>query len=288
MLEKATLIAELIGYSVVLIWGELAHALNAFLVRRRARWFGAAPAADRTRNIVIVGASFAGYHVARLVARTLPPKSPYRVVVVEPNSHFHFTWVLPRFCVVKGHEGKAFIPYGGYVAGAPDGAIWWVADRATGLTRQVVTVKGGQDIPYDVLVLATGSQVKEGLPSRVNCADRDEGMRRMRAMQDGIAAARTVVVVGGGAAGVELATDAKNLYPEKDITLVHSRGAVMHRFGEALQVAAQEGLAKLGVEVILQDRVVAEDAVGKTVTLQSGRTMPCDFFASLPPTPPSW
>ena len=282
MFEKATLIAKLVGYSVVLIWGEISHAFNAFLVRRRAQWFGATPAADRTRNIVIVGASFAGYHVARLVARSLPPNSPYRVVVVEPNSHLHFTWVLLRFCVVKGHENQAFIPYGGYVAGAPDGAIRWVTGRATSVTRRAVTVEGGEDIPYDMLVIATGSKVKEGLPSRLNCTDRNEGMERMRAMQDGIAAAQTIVVVGGGAAGVELATDAKALYPEKKITLIHSRSAVMHRFGRILQVAAKEGLEKLGVEVVLEDRVVAEDAVGKVVTLQSGRTIPCDFFASTP------
>lgn len=56
----------------------------------------------------------------------------------------------------------------------------------------------------------------------------------------------------------------------------------MHRFGRILQVAAKEGLEKLGVEVVLEDRVVAEDAVGKVVTLQSGRTIPCDFFASTP------
>ena len=82
---------------------------------KRARFSGSRPGSERTRNIVIVGASYAGYHAARVLALSLPPQSDFRVVVVEPNSHFQFTWVLPRFSVVPGHDHKAFIPYGGYV-----------------------------------------------------------------------------------------------------------------------------------------------------------------------------
>ncbi|PNY25253.1 apoptosis-inducing factor [Tolypocladium capitatum] len=279
MLGRPALIVKFLGYAVVFVWGELKYALRAVAVRHRARWFGATAASDRTRNIVIVGASFAGYHVARIIARSLPPESPYRVVVVEPNSHFHFTWVLPRFCVVKGHENKAFIPYGGYVAGAPDSVLRWVKDRVASLSPASVELQdSGEEIPYDFLVIATGSEVKDGLPSRVNATDKSEGMKRMRAIQDGIEAAKTVVVVGGGAAGVEVATDAKDLYPHKRIILVHSRSAVMHRFGKVLQAAAQNGLERLGVEVILEDRVVNEDAAAGTVTLRSGRELPCDCY----------
>ncbi|KAJ2966689.1 hypothetical protein NQ176_g10030 [Zarea fungicola] len=97
-------------------------------------------------------------------------------------------------------------------------------------------------------------------------------------MQQRIAKAETVVVVGGGAAGVEVATDAKSLYPNKHIILVHSRSAVMHRFGKELQKAAMEGLKRLEVEVILEDRVIEEDDANGSVTLKSGRKINCDYF----------
>ncbi|KAJ3499262.1 hypothetical protein NLG97_g465 [Lecanicillium saksenae] len=97
-------------------------------------------------------------------------------------------------------------------------------------------------------------------------------------MQQRIAKADTVVVVGGGAAGVEVATDAKSFYPDKHIILVHSRAAVMHRFGKDLQTAALEGLKRLDVEVILEDRVIEEDDANGTVTLKSGRKIECNFF----------
>ncbi|RFU78998.1 apoptosis-inducing factor [Trichoderma arundinaceum] len=276
---KATDYPEFRGYALFVLWAELRLAVRAAIVRRQAIWFGSSTLEERTRNIVIIGASFAGYRAAQIISKNLSPRSDYRVVVIEPNSHFQFTWVLPRFCVVKGHEHKAFIPYGGYMDGAPEGSYRWVKDRVTEIDQTTVKLQDSDEaIPYEFLVIATGSGVKDGLPSRVNATDKREGMRLLQGMQNSIESAKTVVVVGGGAAGVEVATDAKALYPEKHIILVHSRDAVMHRFGKGLQIAAREGLERLGVELILEERVVDEDAASGTVTLKSGRKITCDFF----------
>ncbi|KND93282.1 Apoptosis-inducing factor 2 [Tolypocladium ophioglossoides CBS 100239] len=279
MLQTPRLYAKLVGYIIVTLFNELRRYTNATLVRQQARLLGSSSATARDRNIVVIGASFAGEHDARLVSASLPPRSPYRVVVIEPNSHFQFTWVLPRFCVVKGHEDKAFIPYGGLVSKVPEGAVRWVKDRVGEVREASVSLEGsGEHIPYEMLVVATGSGVQGGLPSRVNETDKLEGMKRLQAMQAGIEKADTVVVVGGGAAGVEVATDAKALYPDKTIVMVHSRSALMHRFGKGLQDAALKAMERLGVETILEERVVDEDAGAGTVTLRSGRKISCDFF----------
>ncbi|KAH8127236.1 hypothetical protein FP744_10007437 [Trichoderma asperellum] len=279
MLEKTKIYTKIVGYTLVVLWTELRLALRGAIVRRQAAFFGSSSGEERTRNIVIVGANFAGYRAAQIIAKNLPPRSPYRVVVVEPNSHFHFTWVLPRFCVVKGHEHKAFIPYGGYLDGVVEGSYRWIKDKVVDIDRTTVRLQGSEEsIPYEFLVIATGAGVQDGLPSRVNCTEKAQGMKLLQGMQKRLESAKTVVVVGGGAAGVEVATDAKDLYPEKHIILIHSRDAVMHRFGKGLQKAAREGLERLGVELILEDRVVNEDSASGVVTLRSGRQITCDFF----------
>jgi NADH dehydrogenase FAD-containing subunit len=277
MFSKMGLYARVFSYIVVFLAEELTCIVNAAMVRHRARLFGSTPPDERLGTIVIVGASFAGHHVARLIAGQLSPRSTYRVVVVEPNSHFHFTWVLPRFCVIKGHEDKAFIPYGKYVRCLP-GVVDWIQDRAVDVSETHVVLEKGEAIRYDYLVIATGSGLKTGLPSRVNATEKGAGVELIRAVQSGIEAAETVVVVGGGAAGVEVATDARDMYPRKKIVLVHSRDAVMHRFGKRLRDEALQGLKRLGVEVVLGDRVVEEDPVAKRVVLRSGREIACDLF----------
>lgn len=279
MLSKALLYVKLVLIFARLIGGEARRQLRFRRVRNQAKKNGSTPSAERTHNIVVIGASFAGHYAARILARSLPPDSKYRVVVVEPNSHFQFTWVLPRFCVIPGgHEHKAFVPYGKY-ADAADGALHWIKDRAARITEsEVVLQDGAESIPYDHLVIATGAAVQSGLPSRVNNTEKAEGVRLLQVMQQRIAQADTVVVVGGGAAGVEVATDAKSLYPEKRIILVHSRAAPMHRFGKDLQIAAMGGLKRLDVEVILEDRVIEEDDANGSVTLKSGRKINCNYF----------
>lgn len=279
MLSKAVLYVKLVCIFARIMGGEIRRLLRFRRVRNQAKKTGSTPSGERTHNIVVIGASFAGHYAARILARSLPPDSTHRVVVVEPNSHFQFTWVLPRFCVVPhGHEHKAFVPYGRY-ADAVDGALHWIRGRAARITASDVVLQDtGESIPYQYLVIATGAAVQSGLPSRVNNTDKSEGVELLRAMQQRIARAETVVVVGGGAAGVEVATDAKSLYPDKHIILVHSRAAPMHRFGKELQTAAMEGLTRLEVEVILEDRVIEEDDVNGTVTLKSGRKIDCGCF----------
>lgn len=282
MLDKPLLYLRLFFWALRILAGDAQRSLKAAWTRRQALLLGSSAPESRDRNIVIVGANFAGYHAAKLLSTALSPHSRYRVVVIEPNSHFQFTWVLPRFCVAPGHEDKAFVPYGGNVAGAPEGALRWVRDRVVEVTRTGVRLRDSdEEIPYEYLVIATGAQVKEGLPTRVNAEDKREGMKLLQAMQARIEAATRIVVVGGGAAGVELATDAQCKYPDKKVTLIHSRGALMHRFGKGLQEASLAAMEKLGGEVILNERVVGEDASAGTVTLQSGRVIECDCFVSL-------
>ena len=282
MLDRVVLFARLFAYTATVIWDHYQRSKPASK-RFKSLPPLPPPAPESIQNIVIVGASFAGYHCARTLARSLPPNSPYRIVVIEPRSHFHFTWVLPRFCVVQGHEHKAFIPYGPYLEGGSEGIeVRWVKDAVVSVGKGVVQLRDSEEeIGYAYLVIATGSGAADQLPSRVGTDDKAEGLIRLRAVQEKIKDAQKIVVVGGGAAGVELATDAKGQYKEKKIVLVHSRQAVMHRFRSEFQKAALDGLKKLGVEVILGERVINEEVDEGFVTLKSGRKVECDYVVRI-------
>lgn len=283
MFRKSALIASFIvhvlGFVGEAAWETVVIKFRQIALLSRTPRF---PELDEPRNIVIIGASFAGYYAAQVIASKLPPNSPYRVVIIEPHSHFHFTWVLPRFCVVD-QEQKAFIPYGPLLKGAPEGRVRWVRERVAKVNRNGVWLeKSREQIPYDFLVVATGSGAAAGLPSRVPVDTKEEGTALLQDMQHNIKQAQHLVVVGGGAAGVELATDVKHMYPGKFVTLVHSRKAVMHRFGPELQAAALQGLKDLGIETVLHERTASSNIVDGQITLQSGRRIRCDFLVGRP------
>ncbi|KAI8627489.1 FAD/NAD(P)-binding domain-containing protein [Xylariaceae sp. FL1651] len=278
MFRKVLLIARAFGSIASHISYLISRSVKLHARRIRYQLSFSRSIQPKQHNIVVIGASMAGYAASKAIAESLLPDSPYRVVVIEPHDHFHFTWVLPRFCVVGGHEHKAFIPYGPHLRNIGNDVLRWIQDRAVCITRDNVRLSSGEEVPYEFLVVATGAGATDALPSRVDADEKTIGVERLREIQRKVKEANNLVVVGGGAAGVELATDAKGQYPEKTVVLVHSRDHVMHRFGLELQTAAMNGLKELGIKVITGDRVMVEDKGRGVVTLKSGREIACDFL----------
>lgn len=281
-LHKTVLFLKVVGYTFgLLVDGVKRGIATRRLTADQTRLIKGVDSDARPRQVVIIGASFAGYHVARLVALSIPTDGSWNIVIVEPNAHYQFTWTLPRFCVVEGHEDKTFIPYGPYIPEQARHIVKWVHQSASEVTREAVIIsETGEEIPYDFLVVATGAGVGLQLPSRVGSGNKKTGVQLMQKMQQNIKSANKLVVIGGGAAGVELATDAKNLYPQKHVILVHSRPALMHRFGPELQAAALKGMLDLKVEVLLEERAVNQDDEAGLLTLKSGRVIEYDLCVS--------
>ena len=95
-----------------------------------------------------------------------------------------------------------------------------------------------------------------------------------------------IVIIGGGAVGVQMATDIKELYPEKSVTLVHSRTKLMNRFNSALHDIIAERCRDLGIQMILGSRIKLPEQGYPTdgrdfiVELEDGSNVPADFAVS--------
>ncbi|KAJ5202498.1 hypothetical protein N7449_004577 [Penicillium cf. viridicatum] len=233
---------------------------------------------DSPKNIVIIGASFAGYHTAKLLANSVP--TGYQVVVIEKSSHFQFTWVFPRFSVVEGHEHKAFIPYGPFFKGAPKGSWRMIQDTVLEVSPRTISLQSGVKLDYEFLVLATGSHASS--PSRLNVNEKNEGIKVLQSLQNRIRNASDMVIVGGGPAGVELATDVKSANPYKNVTLIHSRKTLLNNFGTKVHDVALEALEGFGVRVILGERIQTHSEDDGSVVLGTGAEIPCDLLVCTP------
>ncbi|GME48460.1 uncharacterized protein LTHEOB_5583 [Neofusicoccum parvum] len=268
LLKRARLILGMLAYALSLLTDTLSRSLARSLHRLTRRPL---PPSTPRKTVLVVGASFAGHHAATLLAPALPPS--HRLVVVEPRDRFFFTWIFPRLAVVPGHEAKGFIPYGGLLRGK---GVEWRRGEVERVVRGGVVLVGGEAVEAEFVVLATGA-VARGPPAGLGVVGKGEGMRVLRGVQVGVErAGGPVVVVGGGAVGVEVAADVKGRWPGKRVVLVHSRGEVLGRFGRELRTCVMEALGELGVEVVLGEKVVGE--VDGVVTLTSGRTLECGYL----------
>jgi NADH dehydrogenase FAD-containing subunit len=108
-------------------------------------------------------------------------------------------------------------------------------------------------------------------------------MRFFEEQQERIKAAHHIIIVGAGAAGVEIAGDIKSQYPQKKVTLIHSREQLLNNFGPGLHDRAKSALEELGVELYLGQRVISglEGDNPTEVTIQSGKVLQCDALVGI-------
>jgi len=237
------------------------------------------------RKIVIVGGSFAGIQLAKRLSQTLP--CGYRIILVEKNSHFNYTFNFPRYAVARGREHKAFIPYTGLVNGAPEGILEIVRDEVLEIDGDEVILGSGDKVEFKYLAIATGTS--SYLPAKVHSTVKKEGCSELRGLQGKIEDAKSVVIVGGGAVGVQIATDIKSYYPDKMVALVHSRGQLLPSFGPRLHDYVMQVLEKMDIEVILNRRpaLPEKDTDGLDIDLKEDQTSHYDLVVNLS-RPPSF
>lgn len=155
-----------------------------------------------------------------------------------------------------------------------------VHDTVLEVGPTTISLQSGAMLDYEFLMLATGSYA--GAPSRLNVNKKEDGIETLQLLQGRIEKANDLVVVGAGAAGVELASDAKSVYPQKNVTLVHSRKTLLNSFGTKLHNVALEALEKLGVRVVVDERIGSHGEGDEKVVLGSGETVPCDLLVCHP------
>ncbi|KAF7291727.1 Pyr-redox-2 domain-containing protein [Mycena chlorophos] len=250
------------------------------------------------KTVVVLGASFAGAKAAQRIATGLPANG-WRIVLVERNSHVNHPYVLPRFSVLPGHEHKAFIPTDNiFNVGTPNpnpqkyislqATVQSISSNAITLSRSfpehdIPTTK----LPFDCAVYALGSHLPPPLAlwesGKHFNGTKAESIAWLKRKQDELSspAITSVLVVGGGALGIQFATDIAAVHPDKRVTLLHSRERLLPRYKEAMHDEILAALREAKIEVILGERLQITSAsaagVGGVVHTSTGREISVDL-----------
>jgi NADH dehydrogenase len=240
-------------------------------------------------RILVLGAGFAGLWAAVAAARKLDEigarPGEIEILVVDRNPYHNIR--------VRNYEvdlGAVAIPLGEVLD--PIGVNHLVAEvRGIDPAKQqvaIATARGEDFLAYDRLVLALGSELaRPDVPGlAANSFDVDTYSAAVR-LNDHIAALglcsasigrSTVVVVGAGFTGIEVATEMPGKLSralangEHRVVLVDPNPVVGATIGDHARPVICEALAALGVETRLETKVAAVDRLG--ITLASGETIP--------------
>ncbi|KAF9225465.1 FAD/NAD(P)-binding domain-containing protein [Gyrodon lividus] len=219
------------------------------------------------KSIVIIGAGYAGTSIAASLSGSLDTVKynlilinprPYAIplpasarLVVSPSSNLEETAFVPLDKLYKNGNGETKV---GIVK-----SIEAKEDNKGG----AVVLENGERIPYEILVIATGS--KWSGPLDLPEHEKDV-LPHVNAWRDKFANAKHVVLAGGGAVGIELAGELKDEHPDTIVTIVQGSNQLLNAtYPLSLRAGLEKRLRARGVEIVFNeyiDDIPEEGSVG--------------------------
>ncbi len=237
-------------------------------------------------QVVIAGAGFGGLQATKALA-----KAPVDIALIDAYNHHCFQPLLYQVATAALSPADVAWPIRSIVRAQKNVRV--IMARVTGIDVQARRVHTSEiDLPYDYLVLATGSTDSyfghddwaPFAPGLKHIADATEirpryliAFERAEVVEDEAERARllTFVIVGGGATGVEMAGaiaevarrtlrhDFRRIDPRNSrIVLVEAGPRLLPTFPQPLSDYATRSLQSMGVEIQLNRAVTGCDAQG--------------------------
>lgn len=221
------------------------------------------PAAPR---VCVVGGGFGGLYTALyLHGKCRRRRQPCEIALVEPSDRFTFTPLLYEVLTDELQPWEIAPSYASLLTGTPI-HHWQTAAQGWDLQGRTVTLANGEALPYDYLVIATGSQQRPvPVPGVADHAYRFRTWADAAALEErlGSLEARAqdpirITVVGGGPSGVEVACKlADRLGQRGQVQLVERGDRILKPFSPRMQRVATRALVKRRVQLRFETGVQA-------------------------------
>ena len=240
------------------------------------------------KKVVVVGLGMVGIAFIEKLLKLDAKRRQYDVVVIGEETHFAYNRVgLTSFFQHRKAE-NLYLNSRDWYSSLPEGSLsYHLNTLVTEIhsSERLVSTSAGDTVPYDILVLATGS---DALLPRHTPGHDAKGVFVYRTIDDLeklIQYADTCkgsigAVVGGGLLGLEAAKAMMDLNTFSKVKLIERNRWVLSRQldGDAGSMVV-ELVSKLGLDVLLSKRVgrieVDEENTVKGVVFEDGERMDC-------------
>lgn len=247
------------------------------------------------KQVVILGAGFAGLQVARKLSPVL-----FDITIIDQYNFHQFQPLFYQVATARLEPSSISFPLRKVFQGRKNVHVRIAKVEMVDTTARLVHTTEGP-FPYEHLIIATGCTSnyfgnknieKFAFPMKSTTEAITLRNRILLNFEDALSATpaelpaiMNIVIVGGGPTGVELAGSLAEMkskilpkdYPDMDfsklgIYLLEGQQHTLAAMSEKSQLASQHYLEKMGVN--LWTNTLVEDYDGETVKLKDGRTIP--------------
>ncbi|KAF7964765.1 hypothetical protein HWV62_3148 [Athelia sp. TMB] len=240
---------------------------------------------SQSKNVVIVGGGAAGVNTARLLSPKLGPLG-YNLILIDSRPFFvHLVGSIRMSvsAVDNLEDDKVILPYDKvFASGVGELKVGTVASvTETGAAGGFVTLESGETVPYAYLVLAPGSVWNDNISFPNDRSSLKEHLATWRHKYEN---AQDIILAGGGSVGIETAGEIKDIWPNKNVTIVHGGAALLNdTYPAKFRKSQAAGLTARGVRLVLNDYVDDFPASGGKsagITTRNGKKLNADLVVS--------
>lgn len=232
------------------------------------------------KTVAIVGGNFAGLSALWELAKH---RDRFRIVLIDQKEFFEYTpGVLRLFC-----DPKQFTNMAGLLPRDKTNA----ADEV--IQGRVIAIAGDngekvlsyvdprnesqptQTLEYDYVILATGSTYNYPVTAPKEESSLKERQEGWNAAHRRLCDASKILILGGGAVGVELAAEIVDYFPQKNVTIVDASPKLVPLFKQQVGDYATKWLSNRGVDLVLGKFLDSWD--NTTCRLKDGTVLKADI-----------
>eukprot|EP01112_Ceratiomyxa_fruticulosa_P006602 TRINITY_DN1742_c0_g1_i4.p1 TRINITY_DN1742_c0_g1~~TRINITY_DN1742_c0_g1_i4.p1 ORF type:complete len:279 (-),score=40.51 TRINITY_DN1742_c0_g1_i4:308-1144(-) len=218
-------------YIFVVLIPRLLYHTKRFILRKK----------QSNKHIVIIGGGFSGSIAAQQL------QNEFDVTLIDTKDYYEFTPSVLRTIVEPNHIRGIQILHTRYLKHT---------NIIQAQVQKISTTNvelSNRSIPFDYLVLCSGSNYQQPFKeSSVIAAARANSLRES---YYAIRKKETILIIGGGIVGVELAAEIVSHFKSKRVILVHSQANLINRFPKKAIKYCEDFLRSHGVELILNERI---------------------------------
>ncbi|EED17735.1 AMID-like mitochondrial oxidoreductase, putative [Talaromyces stipitatus ATCC 10500] len=286
--QRIYLSASLVALPLFVLWSWRQRRLNAIEAAEMAQ--------TSPKTVVVIGASWAGINTTHGLLKEVPSA---KVVLINPSDEFYFNIASPRLVSKPGEipREKYIYPIAPLFDKYPNAKknFEFVQGKATAIDLEGKNVSvqestgTSRTIAYDYLVIASGSTSNATtgtgsfqVPFKQSSSTKVEA--ELKTAQETIKSAKSIIIGGAGAVGVEFAGELAEARPDLEITLVTNTDNVLFGLREPTRQKAAKILKQKKVKILTNKAVTSaapDSTTGKwTVTTADGQTLTADIYVS--------
>jgi len=207
------------------------------------------------KRIVIVGGGVAG----KTLSSALEENRNLEVILVEPKEYLEAPFAQLRALV----EPKTFSPLIRRKFSQLIPQVKHIKKKAIGIKEKKLLLEDGLALDFDFLVISTGSKFPNWAYLKSSEINMKARQKEVVYEANKLKNANSIIIIGGGSVGVELAGEIAYHWNDKRITLVNAGSRILGGLDEKTSRHAVKLLEAIGVKIL--NNTILTEKEGKWV-----------------------